>query len=148
MQRQHRFLFVFLHLMTIFCGGAIYVCFRSGGLLMFRWFNFLGIGERIAILRNDTVAWGKTLPNWFLFSLPDGLFLFSYVSLMLAIWNKEVARSGIFWVSSIPVLIILSELGQLFLVVPGTFDIVDLLFYVAGTCIPFFLFHQINDKCL
>jgi hypothetical protein len=88
------------------------------------------------------------LPNWFLFSLPDGLFLFSYVSLMLAIWNKEVARSGIFWVSSIPVLIILSELGQLFLVVPGTFDIVDLLFYVAGTCIPFFLFHQINDKCL
>jgi hypothetical protein len=35
---------------------------------------------------------------------------------------------------------ILSEIGQFFEIVPGTFDIFDLLFYILGTILPVLIF--------
>jgi hypothetical protein len=107
---------------------------------MFQWFRFINIDETIFEFRPITLKFLPNLPNWFLYSLPDGLFLSSYVSLMLAIWNLEFHAQSIFWIFSIPVIVILSEIGQKLLIVPGTFDLMDLLFYILGVIMPLVAF--------
>lgn len=55
---------------------------------------------------------------------------------MLCIWNFRINTSSLFWISVVPLVAIFSELGQLFHMVPGTFDTSDLLFYCIGMILP------------
>ena len=80
------------------------------------------------------------LPDWLLFSLPDGLWVFSYVSLILLLWDNRLNGYNSFWVFLIPFLAIASEFGQLLGFVSGTFDITDLIFYILGTTLPIILY--------
>lgn len=89
-----------------------------------------------------TLTAKNSLPDWFLFSLPDGLWIFSYTSLVLLIWRNKINRENFFWIAIIPILIILSELGQLFNIVPGTFDLIDVLLYSLGAILPILIFTE------
>lgn len=130
----------FGHLLTLIFGGLIYVLFRSESLTMFKWFASLSLDAPIEYLRETTVSIKPFLPQWFLFSLPDGLWVFSYCSLMLLIWDSNVSKQNILWFCLIPFIAVFSELGQLLNVVPGTFDVVDLAFYIIGAITPFVIF--------
>jgi hypothetical protein len=44
----------------------------------------------------------------------------------------------------VPAIAIVSEIGQWFGIVPGTFDVFDLLFYLAGTVLPILLFTNLK----
>ena len=57
-----------LSLFLFFIGGMIYLMFRSESLVMFRWCETLHIREYV-----DSVRISCTLPNWIVYSLPDGL---------------------------------------------------------------------------
>jgi len=73
----------------------------------------------------------ESLGGWVVYSLPDGLWLFSYILLMGCIWNFNLKRS---FYASFPLAFIAigSELLQILGWVPGTFDVVDLLCYLAA----------------
>ena len=132
---------IFGHIITLLIGGLIYVLFRTSSLLMFSWYKTIGLGGILKGLRKSTI------PEWILFSLPDGLWIFSYVSLILLIWKNSVSLKNIFWILIIPILAIGSELGQFFGVLTGTFDLTDLMLYIFGMTLPFIFFKQsINFK--
>ena len=123
-------------------GGFTYLFFRSDSLLMFTWCNSIGILSEIKYIRN--ILFEIKFPSWVIYNLPDGLWVFSYVNLMLIIWKCKIKKNSIIWISFIPILAIVSELLQLNGLVFGTFDWRDILFYLLGSMIP--ILQIINSK--
>lgn len=121
----------------VLSGGLIYIIFRTEKLIMFRWFEYLNISQEIFALKRYCDNF--TLPDWIIYSLPDGLWMYSYTGILLEIWKCSVTRQNLFWIFSIPVAAILSEFFQFFKLIPGTFDFIDLIFYLTGIMIPFYL---------
>lgn len=122
-------------LVPVILGGFIYIIFRTEKLIMFRWFDYLNLTDEINIaksFRNNL-----SLPDWFYFSLPDGLWIFSYTAISLEIWKSSITRSRYFWILSIPAAAILSEILQLLNIISGTFDFTDLIFYLLGIILSF-----------
>ena len=134
------------HILSLLTGGLIYILFRTTSLKMFRWFDNLGLTEIITIARNITLKYSNQLPNWIKFSLPDGLWIFSYVCLLLLIWSDSELKKSIPWVLIVPAVAILSEIGQLPEIVPGTYDPIDLIFYLLGTITPFLIIKSLTIK--
>lgn len=132
-------LILFLAPLTI--GGFIYVIFRSEKLLMFEWFQTLHLQKPIQLLRNLFNSYN--VPNWFKYNFPDGLWIFSYVLISLHIWKKTISKQTVFWIFSIPIVAILSEIFQFLKIIPGTFDKVDIWFYVLGTFLPIYLYRNL-----
>ena len=130
------------HIFTLLCGSLIYILFRTSTLKMFDWFDKLRILNIINNLRSFTANYSNNLPNIILYSLPDGLWMFSYVSLVLYLWKNEIKNENLFWIFIIPIISIISELGQLIKIVPGTFDSSDLLMYLLGTILPFIIYRK------
>jgi hypothetical protein len=128
------------HVFTLLLGGLIYILFRQDTLKMFSWFDNINLSTAISELRLFTVPFSGHFPNWFLYSLPDGLWLFSYVSVLLVVWDNAISKHNIHWLLLVPIVAIFSEIGQLFEIVPGTFDIFDLIFYLLGTVLPVLIF--------
>ncbi len=106
--------------LPIAVGACIYVWWRSTDLLVFRWIELVGASDLVV---RPEVA----LPSWVLYSLPDGCWVYSYTSLMLLIWRRMVP-----WVYSGGILALGAELGQLVGIVPGTYDNLDMAFYVGA----------------
>ncbi|WP_306618205.1 hypothetical protein [Chryseobacterium ginsenosidimutans] len=93
-------------------------------------------------LRNWTVLITPKLSEWFLFSFPDSLWVFSYVCLMLGIWKGAISTPNLFWIGIVPFIAICTELGQLIGFVQGTFDFLDIIFYIIGGFMPLLLFKK------
>jgi hypothetical protein len=128
------------HLFTLLLGGLVYISFRQDTLKMFRWFDSINLSAVISELRLLTLPLSDHLPNWFLYSLPDGLWICSYLSVLLVVWDNVISKHNIHWLLLVPMIAIFSEIGQLFKIVPGTFDILDLIFYLGGTVLPILIF--------
>ena len=86
------------------------------------------------------------LPNWLLFNYPDGVWIYSFVSLMIIIWNKVESRMKFVWFSIAPILGISAEIGQYINIIPGTYDQFDLLFCFLGSLLPFILIKKNSRK--
>ena len=125
-------------------GGFIYILFREDNLLMFNWFNSLGMKNLIDFFQEYTLS-KNLIPNWIKFSLPDGIWIYSLTSLMLIIWYKDSNKTKYIWLLIGPILGISAELGQLINIVPGTFDNTDLIFCLIGSITPFIFFNHIKN---
>ena len=71
------------HFLTLSMGVLVYISFRQDTLKMFDWFDRVALSELVSRLRRFTLPMADFLPNWFLYSVPDGLWLFSYLSILL-----------------------------------------------------------------
>jgi hypothetical protein len=129
-------------LLTIGLGGIIYVFFRSDSLIMFKWLRILFLSEYIQQIREETMMFHQILPQWLIYSLPDGLWVCSYTCIISCIWFGCNDPQKIIWVLIIPALAIVSEVGQLARIIPGTFDSMDLFFYLFGWFIPFTIINK------
>ncbi len=107
---------------------------------MFNWFENTFCSNLFQNLRSLFNPYYNILPDWTIYSLPDGLWLFSYMALMLLIWKNKVNNNNAFWIFSVPLLVLCHEFGQLFKIFPGTFDIADIIFYLFGILLPLTLF--------
>lgn len=135
------------HITSLLLGGGIYILFRVSSLKMFSWFETIGINIIESDLRKNSILIAQYFPDWFLYSLPDGLWIFSYVCLMLSIWKKSISQQNIFWISIVPLVAVGSEILQFFGLVQGTFDMVDVLCYLTGFMLPFLILNKsINYK--
>lgn len=126
---------IIILLIPVILGGLIYIIFRTEKLIMFCWFDYLHLTSEINIAKSfrNTYAF----PDWFIYSFPDGLWIFSYTAISLKIWKSSMNQNSFFWILSIPVASILSEFLQFLNIIPGTFDFTDLLFYLIGIVLPF-----------
>lgn len=130
-ERTMRAYKIFISLFTFLIGGLIYLLFRSKTLLMFRWCEFFGIDSALDDLRRN-YTYSIDLDNWVKFSLPDGLWLFSYLLLMDILWENNNSCKRHFWISALPLIAICSEIMQYEELLQGTFDIIDLYCYLSA----------------
>lgn len=109
-------------------GGATYLLFRPTSLLLFSWLEKINMLDYIDTARGNI---NFSLPEWVIYSLPDGLWLLSYMLVIGAIWDFDLKHSApaLFF---LPALALISELLQLPGIVPGTFDPGDILAYLLG----------------
>lgn len=121
-------------ILPLVIGGLIYVCFRSLSLRLFDWFEIIGLNSFLLSIRNLTYSFKTDLPLWVYFSLPDGLWVYSFSSALIIFWDNDFKKFKL-W-SLIPlVLSVLIEILQVFDFFPGTFDFIDLIFSIMGLLI-------------
>lgn len=111
--------------------GIIYLTFRSTELNMFRLY---GRYDWVDSLRIYGESYSDLFPYWTKYSLPDGLWLFSYLLLIDAIWNRFDKSSWV-WYLLMPAVAFGSELLQFVMkesFTPwntGTYDTMDVVCY-------------------
>ena len=110
-------------------GGSIYLLFRPKTLLVFKWVKTLGLNEYIDQLRE--MASDVALNHITLYSLPDGLWLASYIITVNIIVSKQNRNNLLLWSLLLPIIAILFELLQILNIIPGVFDVYDLICYIV-----------------
>ena len=123
-------------------GGALYVLFRSRGLLMFALAEKLGLTPLISTSREGVAH--VHLPEFVVYSLPAGLWSAAFVVLMDGLFSQSSLRKRLLWASVIPLVGTVSELMQACGLLPGTFDVADLLCYLAPYAA--YVLIQLNKK--
>jgi hypothetical protein len=135
-----------LAIFPLLFGGLIYLTYRVETLKMFRWFDNIGATAVINFLRTNKTLHSIYFPEWVKFSLPDALWIFSFTYFMLTIWKFKITPSSAFWIFLAPTIGLVSEIGQLFGFISGTFDIVDLILIIVALTIPFSKILILNFK--
>jgi len=126
-------------IIPIFIGGTIYFFFRSPKPLMFKWIHLFQMSNGFDKIRHLTFTTNLQIPTWMIFSFPDALWEYSLTAFMIITWKESlISSAAIFWMSLCPVLGIALELGQKIGIIKGTFDLVDLLFIIIASILPFF----------
>jgi len=113
-------------------GGLIYLLWRSDEMIMFNCADAIGILPLIYDARVIFGGFSEYIPNIILFSLPDAVWVYSGTAFFSRLWLDESPVIHILWSSIFAALAVGSELGQLAGLVPGTFDIADLLLCIAA----------------
>lgn len=126
-------------LIALLVGCVIYILWRSETLMMFVWFERLGLNNFFESMRNSALGLSISLPNWFLFSLPNALWLFSGLLVFDFIWGTKVSVSKLLWLSMFCMIAFGAELSQALGLLPGTFDWQDmvLMLFTGVGAIPF-----------
>lgn len=125
--KKQRIVKVILSFVILIIGGLIYVGFRDKSLLMFNWFEHLGISGKVDGFRDLVNSEG--VYGWVKNSVPDGLWIFAYMFLVDAIWNGSKSISSYIFIFSLPCFALLSEFLQYFGLFPGVFDWIDVASY-------------------
>jgi hypothetical protein len=128
----YRLYVLLLCFVALLSGGTIYVLFRTSEPVFFSWIRLAGLESRLSFVRNSSLSLNRLLPEWIIYSLPNGLWAFAYALLITCIWAESKSRLKYFWMASIPVLVIGFEILQGAGMIPGTFCLQDIVFGTAG----------------
>lgn len=121
-------------------GSGIYLCLRNTNLEMFKIFSN-GLPSWVLYLRSFFSSYD--VPDFIKFSLPDGLWLFSYLLIIDSIWYGHKSKIHLFFLTILPALALFSEALQMFMLFPGVGDWTDILFYILS--IVFFLIIKVYN---
>jgi hypothetical protein len=128
-------LHIFLCTIALTAGEMIYLLFRPNEVLFFRWIRTLGFDSLISSFRQFSHSLNQHLPEWVVYSLPNGLWAFAYALLITQIWTGSRSGFRYFWIASIPVLVLGFEILQFTGTIPGTFCFQDIALGIAGITI-------------
>jgi hypothetical protein len=116
-------------ILVFLLGGLIYLLFRSESIRFFDYIAYLKLDKILSTIRSFTLPINQLIPNWIIYSLPDGLWLFSFSLIINKIWTKEDKIQFWFWMLLFPSTALIWEIGQAFHFINGTFDWADLIVY-------------------
>jgi hypothetical protein len=126
---SHR-LSIFLASLAVFIGGLIYILFRPSEHIFFGWISPAG---------SLSPVFCRILPEWFVYSLPNGLWAFAYALLITRIWSGSRSWLRYFWMASIPLLVLGFEILQFPGIIPGTFCFEDIALGIMGLMLGIFI---------
>jgi hypothetical protein len=136
MRIYHKLLFIHF-ILPISIGTLIYLAFRPVHLTVFHWAETLGFYSLILKART-LFDIGYLIPEWVIYSLPNGLWSYSFMFFISFIWGGEDVLEKIYFVVLVVALSVGSELGQLLNFIPGIFCLTDVALYsfglLAGYC--------------
>lgn len=125
-----------LSIVLLCIGELIYLLYRPITLLMFKLFEVTGTISVVHYLRNSRCfPLQKDIPEWVIYNFSDGLWLLSFLLLMEFIWYRNTSHVKLYIIYTISSFIILCELLQYFAVIPGTWDMGDLVAYFIAIII-------------
>lgn len=107
--------------------------FRSTNLIMFEWFE--NVGFDVSQYRSSSA----NISDFVLYSLPDGLWLCSYIMIIMGIWKNNFSIISTVCVSFMPFVALLSEILEYFQLKRGYFDPLDIFSYILGIIFAFFI---------
>lgn len=138
-RRPHLRKLVIHSFLPLILGGAIYLFIRPSNFLMHDVIENIHFSETVDFIKQAAIPFSSSLPSVAVFNLPAGLWVYSFTSAILFIWNFRISKRSILFCIT-PVLLGLgSEIGQAFGFIPGTFDPLDATFYLLGTILPFLI---------
>jgi hypothetical protein len=115
---------------------------------MFSWFRYIGIDSSILTVRQELSTLKLYLPQWTYYSLPDGLWVYSFTSALLILWDNQL-KNAKFWLF-IPLFSgAIVEVAQGLKIFRGTFDILDLTFTIVALLLSIIIINykfKQNDK--
>ena len=76
------------------------------------------------------------IPQWIIYSLPDGLWMLALTLSILMIWNYRIDKKSLPWLGTAMIVGISVEVFQAVHWIKGSFDIIDLLFIMLGAILP------------
>lgn len=124
----------FLIIFPLILGIVIYILYRSRNLYYYKLVHFFLMHESINIMRNIAVNYRKIFSTWVIYSLPDGLWLFS-TGVAFLFYRKCFLMNFVFY-NILFVLTILAEFIQKYFgghgTFIGTFDIHDIYAYIIA----------------
>lgn len=115
--------------LALLAGGTIYMLFRSKKLLGFHLADAVGLGGAIDALRSKVCD--VHLSDFVVYCLPDGLWTTAYIFFVDYVLRGVGKRQLMLAVAIIPAIGSVSEIMQFFNMLPGTFDVMDLLCYMV-----------------
>lgn len=128
-------------------GGGIYICYRPLSLRMFEWYEAIGLDNWIFLARSGAAPFRHTLPDWTIYSLPNGLWVYSLTTFMLMVWRRQCAsRMDVIWPHIGVALGLGSEVLQLTGTISGAFDFVDFSLCMAFYAMAFVLSRRRQDR--
>lgn len=127
---------------SMLAGIAIYVLLRPTEALAI--VLLLDHFPIITIWRENLVSYNY--PSWVLYNLPDFLWAYSYSLFIISMWGFERNLESIIWLSTIPVLTLGYEISQYFNLLPGTFDILDIIFTIGAILASIITMKTIKSK--
>lgn len=137
---------IFLHvILPIFIGGSIYVTYRHNSITMFKWLELLSLTNIVSSLREYLSPTREFIPDWVVFSLPDGLWVYSFSSSFLIIWQDNLS-SAVPWILCPLLFGAFAEILQYFTILSGTFDLVDFYFCITASLLSISIFKLKNRK--
>ncbi len=128
-----------LGMMMLLMGGMTYLLFRPQTLLMFHVTDAIGLSAAINSMREGI---SSQLPEFIIYSLPGALWAAAYILTIDSLMFRQSVMPRILVSGIIPVIGAVSELLQLIGLLPGTFDVADLLCYL----VPYLLYLSITLK--
>jgi len=129
-------LFLAVHVVSpTIVGFIVYLLWRSPNLRWVGWMKAVGLDRSFHEIR----AWSDPLrgyvPEWLLFSLPDGLWVYALTAGMVLIWAGERGLVSRLWVACGLILGAGAELLQALDFIPGTFDWHDMIASVSAAAV-------------
>ena len=119
---------------SLLAGAVIYLLFRSKNLLGFELLNRIGVEPWADRMRSYTAD--VRLPDMVVNSLPGGFWALGYILVIDSIFGNQSRSTRIVWASVIPLLGVCSEVLQGVGLLPGVFDLWDLVCYA----LPYIIF--------
>jgi len=134
--------YILWHVMLpLFVGGFIYLVFRDTSLLLFDWLEVLGLKGLLFKARRLLKPLQKFIPDFFIYSLPDGLWVYAITANMTLIW-RNVFNS--IWPHFGLLLGIGIEILQSQSFIPGVYDNMDIILCVIMYGLAIFNLSQMN----
>ena len=134
--------FILHVIIPIFLGTLIYILFRKDSLTIFTWINTISLLDEVTVLRDTLSSFKEKLPEIILYSLPNGIWVYSATYLMGKIWKNCLKDIKVwFWIFLPFVFGIAAELSQLIQLIEGYYCPYDMLFYIS-----FFILALYNIK--
>lgn len=120
---------------ALLLGGIIYIFFRPSEHVFFNWIRAVGLNHWFDLAREWSHTSDLLIAEWFIYSLPNGLWAFAYALLITIIWGESKSWLRYLWMASIPILVLGYEVLKYAIIIPGTFSKQDICFGMAGLII-------------
>ncbi|MBO4849709.1 MAG: hypothetical protein J5529_02270 [Prevotella sp.] len=119
--------------LMLLVGGMTYLLFRPTTLVLFQLLHRMGM-EDWTMQWREKVA-GLHLPEFVVYSLPDGFWAAAYVMVIHALLQGQSAKTRLIAASVIPLIGTVAEGMQALGWAPGTFDVADIVCMLAPLAI-------------